>query len=178
MHGYYYCDVSMGPMAAPSLSSGAAWGGGPKAAVFGGRWVLQDVEGFSFVGMSDPGAGGATTGRQGVKTEGLSGCIVIAAMQQDEEGAWERYYFAHLKADEWDYDAVNRRQEFRKAIPHPERAFLLIVNQGMSTSKTIVRAVQWWGTSVIPDERTTVYSYIEAPRRFAMQFYSGAVGEF
>jgi hypothetical protein len=178
MHGYYYSDVTLGEMAAPSLSSGIAWGGGPKAPVFGGRWVLQDIEGFCFVGMSDPGAGGATIGRQGVKTAGLSGCIVIAAMQQSEEGAWERYYFAHLKADEWDHDAVNRRQEFRQAITHPERAFLLLVDQGVSASKRIVRAVQQWGTSVIPDDRTTVYSYMEIPRKFAMRFDSGAVGEF
>lgn len=161
----------------PSLRQTLALGAGPAGAWTGGPWALpQRPDGFNRVEMNHFAAG-SVIGIMGVDTVGLAGCMVIAALQYDTQGRWERYYFAHLDASEWKYNAFTRSQAFRAAITAPARAYLLIANQGWSGIDDIVPAVQQWAVPAIPDYRTTAYAYTRGTETFAMRLTDGTVGE-
>jgi hypothetical protein len=177
MHGYYAVIEGDAPRLAPGLAQATSWGSGRyEDAVEGGPWRIMAPQGYIHVEMDGPCSAGSVIGRVGVETDKLAGCLVIAAMQHDGAGRWQRYYFAHVTSDK--YSSLDRADEFRAAITHSARAFLLIANQGWLGIDDVVPAVQQWANPPMPNVRTTVYAYLGIGQTFGMQLNDGSVGQF
>ncbi len=140
----------------------------------GGPIKLANQNGFHNVAMGQQ-AGGAIAGANapGVTTDKRSDCVVIAVMQGDGQGNWQRFYFTHLNGGQW---TSSNQQLFNQSITTPANAWVAMESNAFSGMETLLEDMNKGNPNGnIPGGR--LLQYKTKGSTFGMSLQNAAIGE-
>lgn len=133
---------------------------------------VPNVDNFVNIPM-DAQAGGAIGPIPGLRTGQRTDCIVVAVMQHDGQGHWERYYFAHLRGGQW---TATNQQLFNQSITAPARSYIAM-NSNAFAGMTILLEQMNEGNPNGDIPLANLLQYKSLNPTFAMRLADSSIGQ-